>query len=115
VWNALRGKIAPQQFSRRARKGQPLNREVEVEIVDALLQSITIAALSMRAAYASYGIDQADQYRRAAGYISRILNGEKPAELPVQQATKFELALNLKPGRLSASKFRRRCSPAPTR
>jgi putative ABC transport system substrate-binding protein len=44
----------------------------------------------------SYGIDQADQYRRAAGYISRILKGEKPAELPVQQATKFELALNLK-------------------
>src|SRR5258708_24734259 len=44
----------------------------------------------------SYGIDQVDQYRRAAGYVHRILRGEKPADLPVQAPTKYELTVNLK-------------------
>jgi putative ABC transport system substrate-binding protein len=55
----------------------------------------------------SYGVDLVDQYRKAASYVDRILRGEKPADLPVQQPTKFRLLVNLKTAKVLGLKVPR--------
>jgi putative ABC transport system substrate-binding protein len=57
----------------------------------------------------AYGANFGEQVHRVASYVDRILKGAKPSELPVEQAQRFELVVNMKTARLSASRSRRRC------
>ena len=59
-------------------------------------QSIPYRFFVISGGLISYGLDNIEQYRLAAGYVDRILKGEKPGDLPVQAPTKYELAINLK-------------------
>jgi ABC-type uncharacterized transport system substrate-binding protein len=69
---------------------------ISVQNAAEIERAVTAFARSGDRGLISYGADFIEQYRRAAGYVDRILKGEKPAELPVQQATKVELAINMK-------------------
>ena len=63
----------------------------------------------------SYGPDLIDNYRRAASYVDRILKGEKPADLPVQTPTKYEMVINLKTAKTLGLVCRPMLPPAPTK
>jgi putative ABC transport system substrate-binding protein len=83
--------------------GPPSSMQRYRNLVTGLVARYRLPAVYAGVAYAnetgaliSYGADAIDQYRRAASYVDRILKGEKPAELPVQAPTKFELVINLK-------------------
>jgi putative ABC transport system substrate-binding protein len=81
--------------------GGPLMRANEKRIVGFALKSRLPSVSSIRefveaGGLMSYGADQADSYRRVAYFVDRILKGTKPADLPVEQPTKFELVINLK-------------------
>ena len=79
----------------------PLMRDNEKRIVGFALKSRLPSAYGSKVSVdagglMSYGADPADSYRRVATYVDKILKGAKPADLPVEQPTKFELAINLK-------------------
>jgi putative tryptophan/tyrosine transport system substrate-binding protein len=81
--------------------GSPLTNANQKRIVSFALKNRLPSMYSEKVAVdagglMSYGADQADSYRRVAYYVDRILKGAKPADLPVEQPTKFELIINLK-------------------
>jgi putative ABC transport system substrate-binding protein len=72
------------------------NRVVELELKSKVPAVYPEAEFVVAGGLASYGPSLPDLFRRAASYVDKILKGEKPGELPIEQPTKFELALNLK-------------------
>jgi ABC-type uncharacterized transport system substrate-binding protein len=83
---------------------QPFTNQHRAQILDLVAKHRLPAIYTLRSfvdagGLMSYGPSQADQYRRAAIYVDRILKGARPADLPVEQPTKFDLVINLKAAR----------------
>ena len=72
------------------------------ELINSLAAKYRLPAVASNRIYVtggtlvSYGVDFVDQHRRAAAYVDRVLKGEKPADMPVQAPTKYQLVINLK-------------------
>ena len=71
----------------------------EMAVRNRLLSAAIARQLAEAGFLLSYGADLSDPYRRAAGFVDKILKGAKPADLPAEQPTKFELVINLKTAR----------------
>jgi putative tryptophan/tyrosine transport system substrate-binding protein len=112
------------------RGGDPLSGLIVAPNVVAFANSNLIVSLAARyripaiypfAFYAkqggliSYGFDAAEQFRQGAIYADKILRGAKPADLPVQHPTKFQIVINLKTAKALGLDILLRCSPAPTK
>jgi putative ABC transport system substrate-binding protein len=93
----LVGPLAP-HFARRAQIVD-FARKMRLPDFHGYAQAVEIGGLC------SYGVDHVDLFRKTAGYVDRILRGAKPADLPIQQPTRFELAINLKTAKLLGIKF----------
>src|SRR6266545_3269962 len=93
----------------------PVMRPNQKRIVDFALKSRLPSMVGREIVEAGglmfYGADFADSYRRVAYFVDKILKGAKPADLPVEQPTKFEFVINLKQPSRSGSRFRRTCWP----
>ena len=93
----------------------------KVKAIIALTAQYRLPAIYSVPAYAkfggllAYGPDFMDNYRRAARLVDRILRGEKPSDLPIEQPTRFVLAVNLKTARQLGLEVLPRCLPEPTR
>jgi len=83
----------------------PTKRVAELAIMHRLPTAAPVRGLVEEGGLMSYGIDEADTYRRAVSLIDKILKGAKPADLPVEQSSRFELVLNLKTAKALALKL----------
>jgi putative tryptophan/tyrosine transport system substrate-binding protein len=91
----------------------PHRRQIAELAVKSRLPAIYRRAESVEAGgLMSYGVSLTDLDRRAATYVDKILKGAKPADLPVEQPTKFELVINLIAAKKSDWRFHRNCWPA---
>jgi putative ABC transport system substrate-binding protein len=90
-------------------------RAAELAVESRLASIATGGSCAEAGSLLFWSADQVDLYRRAAYFVDKILKGAKPADLPVEQPTRFELLSISTPPRRSASPCRHRSSPAPTR
>src|SRR5829696_1811393 len=113
VWNALerRERVGRDLTPRGSGRGRPdrarqvaeedgvgagAGEAMRTRLAVSVTRAATFRSRSLIVVNSAYGTDLGDTYRSAGVYTGRILNGEKPADLPVQQATKVELVLNLR-------------------